>query len=546
MSAEFMRRQPVMKPGDVLERWKNPPRIWRSVMCEATVQGRSCQYGHTCPYAHTKEHLRHLDDPFPMTVYVPRKGAGEEPPSLHQSVQAPPPPGTIQEQLHLVDPSVKHPMWNVPAEEIDPEQCTICYEDDKFADRRWKPCGHMVCSECMANWRIQSISKKVNGTKCHLCRTVVVTNETLPKAERFNAQGRQKSKRNVWADPETRAVVAQTIVGSQLSMEEERAMEANMRQRLRERQQQQAGEKEEFQRLMEDMARAEEDATLAAQLEEKKMMAAHEEEIKKLLNNSGGGSKPRLTTTMMVPPASTKTAEQSYLPPFNPQQHQEQQQQLMQASLHGQPQQYGGAFSPPLTTSPPPGFSLSPPLPSAESQRRQMETLLGGGQGGRRAPPPGFESTLPKPIAPALSPSAEDARMKSLTKQQAKLNIRKARENALSRSADASSALAAPVSAFAYDHRLTDSGGLSSWEYEFVTKRAEQEALDFALAKKLAEELENEYHPVHAPPSPHAAAPVVSVAKKNDNWQCTLCTFENEPLHPACAMCETPRGNSRS
>lgn len=534
-------------------------------MCEAIVQGRSCPFGHTCPYAHTKEHLRHLDDSFPAAVYVPRKGAGEEPPPLPQPAQAPPPPGTMQEQLHLVDPSVKHPMWNVPAEDIEPEQCTICYEDDKFADRRWKPCGHMVCSECMANWRVQSISKKVNGTKCHLCRTVVVANEALPKAERFNAQGKQKPKKNVWADPEARAAVAQAVVGSQLSVEEERAMEASMRQQLREQQQQhqqqhqhqhqrqqqqqqaEEGEQEEFHRLLEELSRAEESAALAAQLEEKKMMAAHEEEIKKLLHHSGGQPRPMTTTTTatMAPPASTRRAEPSYLPPFNPQQHQDQQQQLMQASMHGQPQQYGGAFSPPLTTSPPPGFA---PQPSAEFQRKQMEALLGGGGGGvaPRAPP-GFAQPAPARFPPPV----EDAQAKALTKQQAKLNIRKARENALSRSTDAS--LAVPASA--PEPKLADAAGQASWEQR-ERERAAQEAEDFALAMKLAKELNGDDRrpapPRMAAPAPAPApvaapvtsAPFAAVAKKNSNWQCALCTFENEPLHPACAMCETPRGRS--
>jgi hypothetical protein len=139
----------VIKPVTLLsvreiegESYEVPNKDWRSTMCPDGAL--NCKYGITCAFAHSKKDIRLPGSVLPLRVYVPRIIS------------------TIEGKYH--------PNAEVPAADVIPEPCDICGEANRFADRRLKPCGYMMCHECLGTWRSESITKKVLGTTCPYCR----------------------------------------------------------------------------------------------------------------------------------------------------------------------------------------------------------------------------------------------------------------------------------------------------------------------------------------------------------------------------------------
>ncbi|KAK8792639.1 hypothetical protein WA171_002591, partial [Blastocystis sp. BT1] len=60
---------------------------------------------------------------------------------------------------------------SIPDQAEDNCVCPICM--DRRADSLLFPCRHRMCSDCILDWRRKSLSKRIPGTTCCICRRLI-------------------------------------------------------------------------------------------------------------------------------------------------------------------------------------------------------------------------------------------------------------------------------------------------------------------------------------------------------------------------------------
>ena len=420
----------------------------------------------------------------------------------------------------------------------------------------------------MINWRHESIAKNVNGTTCPTCRSVVTGDESLPNAEKANGP---KKASSVWGNPDLKAAQAKRFVGSTLTLEQERTQEAIARQRYR----------EEIQRKQHELSGQTNAVTprvqnhLMAPLDTPTKVRDDENQpvsfTHKLFPDTFLSSLNNTNNTLQ---ASPSFSELDFLSESS-------KQSLTDSSSSSLPLPAGlleimesfgnaGEFQKrqmekfiQKTPKPPPGFERmvkassssslnmdnsplstnsnaklpentevfnrlfgqpsvqSPVMDNSELQRAVESITSNGNQVKEDSKAPTVSKSVPDQDSDAESTPEE--RAKKEEKRKAKLAQKKAKEDAIAKSKQRSLEKSDQDSRF---------HGLSPLEYAQAceaAKKLEQERADLILAQKLAKEDETS----QPPPPPKLEQP------KNGRWYCHLCTYENEPLYPLCAMCST-------
>lgn len=548
----------AFKPGSndkKSELWNDPPAKWRTTYCQSIEDRKPCKYGHTCMFAHNIEELRDPDDPMPDIVYQPRITGTLHPP--HKSV-APKQASNGIDPEDATKPGPKHRHAGLPAADVSPEHCSVCLEESKFADRRWVPCGHALCNDCMVKWRREAVAKKT-GTLCHVCRSVVSGNEVLPQAEQANGP---RQKPDVWMNPDARAAIATQQVGSKLTLEQEREQEQRNRERLR----QQADEASQLLESQQPHTNGEHSLGLTNQV-------STEDDALSEKPTKDPAQQEQQPPPLMQHPTPAPNWNMKNPPPGMPG-------KLL--NLSSGPQQSKFSFAQPNASLPHPVDNYPYPLPHSDTSNndvrlpdpkppsnQQMDieeeiarlvggTELGTWQKERLAKfsgvPPGFErkatSNGPRvhqepTVAPETPPMpydsdndiTEEERLKREEKRRLKEAQKRAKEEAIAKASKKSQALSGNP----------DTQGMTQYEMEQAksyARRVEQEMNDMLLAQKIAAEEKQAAEQSKNGSMEHRNPEPKLEPSAEGKWYCHLCTFENEPLYPLCAMCMTPRQES--
>ena len=58
---------------------------------------------------------------------------------------------------------------------MEEQECPICFDENYLKQSATLPCGHKICSVCVASIAVQTHSSRSSNVLCPLCRAVVVT-----------------------------------------------------------------------------------------------------------------------------------------------------------------------------------------------------------------------------------------------------------------------------------------------------------------------------------------------------------------------------------